>query len=89
MITNLEARPAPPDATAPDAPRPGDVVVKTLSESPFLFGLGVYPCALQQPCGMYEQAERHGRALARRFGVDVWREEDGLFVRLDACRGDG
>ncbi len=87
MLTNLEPVPAA-ETTLSASPRPGDVVVQKLTDSPFLFGLNVYPCALQQPCGLYEQAERHGQALARRFGVDVWREEDGLFVRLGSHRDD-
>ncbi|MDE3153479.1 MAG: hypothetical protein KGN76_00130 [Acidobacteriota bacterium] len=90
MLTKLESEPVVTAVSVePDDPRPGDVVVRPLTGSSFLFGLGVYPCSLQQPCGIYEQAERLGRSLARRFAVDVWREQDGRFIRLQACRQDG
>jgi hypothetical protein len=87
MEINLES--SPPSVLAPgaDRPQPGDVIVQALDRPPLLYGLGVYPSSLQQPCGMYEQAERHGLALAQRFGVDLWRlEADGRFVAIRRCR---
>lgn len=68
-------------------PRAGDVIVQAMDDSPFLYGLGVYPCALQQSCGTYDQAARHGMTLAQRFGVDLWREEPGgRFAKLASYR---
>jgi hypothetical protein len=63
------------------------VIVQPMDDSPFLYGLGVFPCALQQSCGTYDQAARHGTALAHRFHVDLWREEaDGRFTKLASYR---
>lgn len=68
-------------------PQAGDVVVQPMDDSPFLYGLGVYPCALQQSCGTYEQAARHGTSLARRFGVDLWRvDAHGEYTKVAEYR---
>lgn len=82
------AEPPALDSTAVAVrPRAGDVIVQPMDDSPFLYGLGVFPCALQQSCGTYDQAARHGTALAHRFHVDLWREEaDGRFTKLASYR---
>lgn len=74
--------PADP-AAAPTGPRPGDVIVQPMDDAPLVYGLGVYPCALQQACGTYEQAVCHGIRLARRFAVALWRQHpDGTLLLL-------
>jgi hypothetical protein len=86
MISRAEPPTASSTAVAV-RPRAGDVVVQAMDDSPFLYGLGVFPCALQQSCGTYEQAARHGMSLAHRFGVDLWSEEpDGRFTKLAGYR---